>query len=155
MNISITKASIGKLPLPLSVLSSFAKDKVSSFENNNSAIKEIDATNLIIKLDLNSVVSQNQNIFTIKNVSSESNNLILDLSANIETQSPLKTIENITDSLWKLINTYNSLDNNSKQQIFNFLRSDVSIDKKIQFLKTFNLQIDTTTLEQFMKSLGL
>jgi len=142
MNISITKAYIGKLPIPLNVLRLLVKYNITRLENINSAIKGIDANNLTIDLDLNSLISQKQ-IFTIKNISSENHNIILYLSFN-----------NMTDSISKLKNIYDSLDNNSKQQVLSFLESNDSIDKKIQLLKIFNIEIDKTDLEKFIKILN-
>lgn len=145
MNINITKVSIGKLPIPLSALRLLAKDNIARLENINSAIKYIDVRNLTIDLDLNSLISQKQ-IFTIKNISSENHNIILDLSFN--------NAKNMIDSISKLKNIYDLLDNNSKQQILSFLESNVSIDRKIQLLKIFNIKIDKIDLEKFIKILS-
>ena len=153
MDISITKASIGKLPLPLSILRLYLKQNISKLENGNSAIKDIDASNLMIQLDLNSLLAKKQKLLIIKSMSSESNNLILNLSINSQAQSLLDGIGNTTNGVSKLRSLYNSLDNTSKQQVLNFLNSDVSYDKKILYLKTLNIDIDKTTLEKFIESL--
>jgi len=153
MDISITKASIGKLPLPLSILRLYLKQNISKLENGNSAIKDIDASNLRIQLDLNSLLAKKQKLLIIKSMSSESNNLILNLSINSQAQSLLDGIGNTTNGVSKLRSLYNSLDNTSKQQVLNFLNSDVSYDKKILYLKTLNIDIDKTTLEKFIESL--
>lgn len=141
MNISITKASIGKIPVPLSILRSFVKKNISKLENISSAIKDIDTSNLTVKLDLNSLIAQNQNIFTINKISSESNNIIFDLSINI------------TDNISKLTSALNLLDDTSKQKVLSYLESNVSIDKKIQILKSYNIEIDKSNLEQFINTL--
>ena len=83
MNISVSKAYIGKLPLPNGVLKLLLKQNVDRFKNNNSVVKDIDVSNLTIKLDLNSTLLKNQKILTIKNISSESHNIILELSINM------------------------------------------------------------------------
>ena len=83
MTIKITKASIGKLPVPTSVLSYIVKNNLVKLNNISSKVTDIDANNLTFKLDLNSLISQSQKIFTIKDMSSESHNLILDLSINL------------------------------------------------------------------------
>lgn len=83
MIISISKAYIGKLSLPQGVLKLILKQNVDRFKNSISAIKDVDINNLTIKLDLNSLLSKNQKILTIKNITSESHNIILDLSINM------------------------------------------------------------------------
>ena len=83
MNISISKAYIGKLPVPRGVLKLLLKQNVDRIKNSNSVVKDIDVSNLTIKLDLNSSLLKNQKILTIKNVSSESHNIILELSINM------------------------------------------------------------------------
>jgi len=153
MDISITKASIGKLPVPLSVLRLYLNRNVSRLENSNSAIKGIDASNLRIQLDLNSLLAKKQKLLIIKSMSSESNKLILNLSINSQAQSLLDNIGSTTDGISKLRSLYNSLDNNSKQEVLNFLKSNVSNDQKILYLKTLNIEIDKTTLENFIKTL--
>jgi hypothetical protein len=84
LNISITKASFGKLPVPRSVLRLLVKNNKAKLENISSTISDIDSSNLSFKLDLNSLVSRKQKIFIIKNISTESNNIILDLSINLQ-----------------------------------------------------------------------
>jgi len=153
MDITITKASIGKLPVPLSVLKLYVKRNIGRLENSNSAIKGIDSNNLTIKLDINSILAKKQRILTIKSMSSESNSIILNLAINTQTQSSLNSIGNETEGVSKLRSLYNSLDNTSKQQVLDLLKSNISYDKKILYLKTLNIAIDKTTLEKYIKTL--
>lgn len=83
MNIKITNVSVGKLGVPHGVLSYIVKNNTAKIKNISNTVTDVDASNLTFTLDLNSLISQNQKIFTIKNMSSESDNLILDLSINL------------------------------------------------------------------------